>query len=51
MTPLVRRPRVPIFLGALAALLVGVAARAPAPAAPAPACTADTGPYQWQLEQ
>ncbi|MFI1170565.1 L,D-transpeptidase family protein [Streptomyces melanogenes] len=51
MTPLIRRPLSSICGAALAALLVGVAAPAPAAAAPAPACTADTGPYQWQLEQ
>lgn len=55
-TPVRRRPRVPIRVGLLAALVLAVtaptASAAPAPAtAPAPACTADTGPYQWELEQ
>ncbi|GAA0595291.1 L,D-transpeptidase family protein [Streptomyces crystallinus] len=52
MTALIRRrPRVPILVAALAALLVGVGAPTSSAAAPAPACTADTGPYQWELEQ
>ncbi|MFD9796010.1 L,D-transpeptidase family protein [Streptomyces sp. NPDC059070] len=53
MTARIRRSRLPMLLGALAACALGLAtpAAATAPAAAAPACTADTGPYQWQLEQ
>ncbi|MEU5432184.1 L,D-transpeptidase family protein [Streptomyces sp. NPDC020719] len=59
MITLIRsRLRQTISLGLFAALAIGLTAESasaapsrPASAPPEPACTADTGPYQWQLEQ